>query len=506
MADPVTNNYSITLPTVGGDSGTWGTILNAGVMTVIDGALGANFSTVITSADVTLTTTQFQNAIFVVSGTLTGNRNLIVPYSTNAIGTTACGGRFVVVNNGAGAFNLSVKTATTGTSAVVPQGFAAALYSDGVNVKYASDGLPGYALASNGNPNNVLTGTAASVNTNASLAFDYTNSLLYVCTGGSTWAQPSVTPTRGFEVVNMSFTTSVAANLLTVTAVAANTNTTPTLANPIIIPFRSTTAAAGAITYVNATGSLSINTNAVGATLGAANTTPFRLWICAFNNAGAATLALVNCSSTNGIFSLNETGVANTTGISGSATATSTFYTPNGVSLTGSAFRIVGFISYESGLATAGTYNNGPTITQIFSLGVKKPGDIVQSATAFTTTVATTTNASFAALTNGLSKSVTPTSAANLVRYRIVGTISLAANAVNQGFIQAARGASLIGNPIEVNTAVNPQIVPGAVEVIDAPATTSSTTYSYQGKTSAGTLNFPAANTGVSIFLDEIMG
>ncbi len=481
-------------------------------MTVIDGALGANFSTVITSADVTLTTTQFQNAIFVVSGTLTGNHSLIIPFSTNFLSTACVGGRFVVVNNGAGAFNLTVKTATTGTSATVPQGFAAALYSDGVNVKYSSDGLPGYALASNGNPNNVLTGTAGSVNTNASLAFDYANSLLYVCTGGSTWAQPSVNPTRGFEVVNMAFTTSVNSNLLTVTAVAANTNTTPTLANPIIIPFRSTTAASGAITYVNATGSLSINTNAVGATLGAPNSTAFRYWICTFNNAGAATLALINCSSTSGIFALNETGVANTTGISGSATSTSTFYTPNGVSLTSSSFRIVGFINYESGLVTAGTYNNGPTVTQVLGPGVKKPGDIVQSV--YRTTTALVNINSTTKATLGLTTPITLSSPVNSVKVSANGYLSNGTGNQVGARIFRNTGAVAVGSLLIMTSSG------GAVScsAFDAPASSNwpPTEYNLYGAEQPGTgtnnwldtTGLPASlgtQTGVLI-LQELMG
>ncbi len=222
MTDPVSNNYSLTLPTVGGDSGTWGTVLNSGVITVVDAALGANFSTVITSADVTLTTTQFQNAIFVVSGTLTGNRNLIVPLSPNST-TAACGGRFVVVNNGAGAFNLSVKTATTGSSAVVPQGFAAALYSDGVNVKSALDGLPGYAKASNGTPSS-LPGTAGSVNTNASLAYDYANNKLYVCTTSSTTAATWMLPVTAIPAPPTFYTPDVQV----FTSGTSQTYTTPT--------------------------------------------------------------------------------------------------------------------------------------------------------------------------------------------------------------------------------------------------------------------------------------
>jgi len=232
MVDSFTPNYSIVQPTVGGDSGTWGGILNAGVMGVLDNILGAAYSTSITSADVTLTTTQFQNAIFIVNGTATGNHSLVLPFQTNAA-TVAVGGKFIVVNNQTGAFNLTVKTGTAGASAIVPQGFGAALYSDGTNVNLAMNGVPGFAQSVSGNPNGQLAGTAGSVNTNAQLAYDYTNNYLYLCTasgtaGSAVWATPSVVVPRGFDTaVNLSFTTAVSTNVLTVTAVAANTGTTP---------------------------------------------------------------------------------------------------------------------------------------------------------------------------------------------------------------------------------------------------------------------------------------
>ena len=200
MSDPVTNNFSLIQPTVGSDLNTWGGVLNAGVIGALDTILGANFAVAITTNDVTITTSQFQNAIFIVSGALTGARNLIIPLSPNS-GSVACGGRFVVVNNTTGAYNLTVLTAASASvGVVVPQGFTAFLYSDGTNVGYTDSGLPAYALASNGPPSGQLAGTAASVNTNASLAFDYTNRALYVCvtTGtSSTAGWSAVVPPTG---------------------------------------------------------------------------------------------------------------------------------------------------------------------------------------------------------------------------------------------------------------------------------------------------------------------
>ena len=92
MVDSVTNNYSLVQPLVGGDLNIWGGVLNNGTFAAADAALGSNLAVTITSSDVMLTSSQFQNAIFILSGTLTGDKNLIIPLSPNSA-TVACGGR-----------------------------------------------------------------------------------------------------------------------------------------------------------------------------------------------------------------------------------------------------------------------------------------------------------------------------------------------------------------------------------------------------------------------------
>ena len=198
MPDPVTPNYGLTLPTQGGDSGIWGTVQNQGIFTPLDNILGSNFSTSITSVDVTLTTTQFQNAVFIVNGALTGDHSLILPFSTNST-TVAVGGKFIVVNNTSNAHKLSVKTAAANaTSGVVtvPQGQACALYSDTLNVGYDNTGLPASVPAVSGSPNTQLAGTAGAVNVNASLAADFNAGQLYLCTTTGTASSAAAMPLR----------------------------------------------------------------------------------------------------------------------------------------------------------------------------------------------------------------------------------------------------------------------------------------------------------------------
>lgn len=173
MADPVTSNRSLVTPVVGQDSGTWGGILNSGVMAQLDLILGATQAISITSADVTLSTAQWNNAVIKLSGALTGSHNLILPLNPNSA-TVAVGGYFVVDNETTGAFNVTVITAAVGSTGVkVPQGVRTWLYSDTTNVWYADDAAV-HIQSVNGNPNTQLAGTAATVaNPPTPLAFDY---------------------------------------------------------------------------------------------------------------------------------------------------------------------------------------------------------------------------------------------------------------------------------------------------------------------------------------------
>jgi hypothetical protein len=93
-------------------------------------------SLTIDSADVTLNAEQARCRFITLTGTLTGNRNLIVPNS----------GEWVVINNTSGAYNVTVKT-SAGTGDTVDQGSAGVFVADGTNVvNVASPAGSGVAL------------------------------------------------------------------------------------------------------------------------------------------------------------------------------------------------------------------------------------------------------------------------------------------------------------------------------------------------------------------------
>lgn len=304
---------------------------------------------------------------------------------------------------------------------------------------------------------------------------------------------------------NCTIAASVGSNLLTVAMKDAG-GTDPSPTSPCYINYRDPTASTGTATLVTQTAALSVattNTASAGA-MGASNATAFRIWVVVFNNSGTNVLALINCSNATTIFPLNESVVASSTPFSASATSAGVFYTPSGTTVSSKAFRILGYIEYNStGLVTAGTYATGPNFIQAFGPGVRKPGEVVQMPTSNTATVGSTTSAAFVALTNTPSQAITPTSAANPIRVTSQGTGIL--STTGSAFLQILRGGSAIGNPVNLS-ATNGLSAPTILIWLDMPNSISAQTYTLQGKTSAGTLSYPGASTGHYFELQEIMG
>ena len=128
-------NYGFTemVPGDAAVANAWGSVLNTD-FTLIDSAIGGTLSlSVAGNSDVTLTAhngsaDQSRNANFIFSGVLTGNINVFWPVSPRA-------GIFFVTNSTTGAFSLTCAVVgAPGTTVVVPQGGAMALYSDGTNI------------------------------------------------------------------------------------------------------------------------------------------------------------------------------------------------------------------------------------------------------------------------------------------------------------------------------------------------------------------------------------
>lgn len=130
MASTYSTSLRLELVGDGEQSGAWGVTTNRNLGTLIEDALaGVASVTHDDSASYSLTelsgvADESRNMIQEIGGTLTANRNVVVPDATKL---------YVVKNATAGGFSITVKT-SAGTGVTIPNGDYAIVYSDGTNV------------------------------------------------------------------------------------------------------------------------------------------------------------------------------------------------------------------------------------------------------------------------------------------------------------------------------------------------------------------------------------
>lgn len=144
MTTTYTPNADLALMGTGDEVDNWGVVQNNAVFTPIDGILGATTTVPMSGTDVTLTLSQWQSMAFKITGTLSGNLNLIFPLSpADSGGVLAVGGFKIIDNQTTGSFTITVKTAAAGSTGVpVPQGYRSFVASDTVNVTYVTNSVP----------------------------------------------------------------------------------------------------------------------------------------------------------------------------------------------------------------------------------------------------------------------------------------------------------------------------------------------------------------------------
>lgn len=349
---------------------------------------------------------------------------------------------------------------------------------------------------------------------------DTTNNRLVVHDGATAggFAAAKLSEALSNLPLNLQLNASVSSNLLTVAIKAANTGNDPAATDPVLIPFRDATLANGDTVWVPLTAALSINTNAVGASLGAQNGVPFRFWIVAFNNAGTVVLALINCSAASSslpiaalaTYPLDPSSPQSTAAMSAAATSAGVFYTPNGTALTSCEFCILGYLEYSAGLTTAGTYASAPTKVQLFGPGIKKPGETLRTVVIGTGTLTSTTSSTFQA--TNLTATITPQSPVNLIKAEVFAPLYVNAAGVG-AFAALFRGSSATGIYIECFNGAGSAISAVGGVVYDAPFSSSPITYTWKVRNSdnATTVYFPYINgssgaTSAQCAFSEIQG
>jgi hypothetical protein len=285
----------------------------------------------------------------------------------------------------------------------------------------------------------------------------------------------------------------------------------PSATDPVDFFFRDATAATGDYVRRRITAALSV-TVASTKTLGTANGVPFRVWLVVVDTGSSVELGVVNCvvggSTPTSIFPLDDDQLVSPTATP--ANNAGVIYTTSGQS--SKPFRPIGFASYESGLATAGTWGSSPTKLQLFGPGIPLPGQPTgRRIQATTSTQTDTTSGTF--VDTSIAAAITPASAANLVKVEFTGSCYNANTDSSRALIIGLhRGATLVGPIFEAGFVGGAAMI-GAMSYsyMDAPGSASSTTYTAQVKMSAAggvTSSFPYTGNSTNgyISLEEIMG
>jgi hypothetical protein len=244
----------------------------------------------------------------------------------------------------------------------------------------------------------------------------------------------------GQSIINGYLSWSVSGSVLTV-ALKTLAGADPSSADPVKIVFRSVTATDGApvVRTITAATSIAINDTA---TLGTTNSIAFRLWAVAFDDGGTVRLGLINCRSSLNVYPLAGWGIASATAEDNASDSAHVFYA--GAAVSSKAYATLGYGTWESGLATAGTWSAAPTRAQLFGLGVSLPGQLVQAqrtetGAATTGTTIIPADDTIPQITEGdeyLSQAITPVSAANLLH--VSAQLWLSNNVVGPHNIMAA--------------------------------------------------------------------
>lgn len=306
----------------------------------------------------------------------------------------------------------------------------------------------------------------------------------------------------GFVVAtNLQINASINSNQLTVSLAAANSGSTPSVANPILVPFRDTTIANGDPAWVTLTGASSLTIGS-GSTMGCVNAQMCRLWIVGMNNGGSLALCAFNALSGYSVAPINEGALqSSAAGTSGGSSA-QTYYC-NASLLTNKAVRILGYVEIQE--STAGQWSTGPTFVQLFGPGVKRPGDVVQRTVSNNTTQFQTLSASFVTLR---SFNFTPASAADPLSIEMNGQVFVGNGGGISGF-QITRSSTVVAGPRYWSVAgvAAPGFLQNSNVGWDLPNSTSPQTYNVQVQSNGSTnVSYPPSSESESVTITEIMG
>jgi hypothetical protein len=241
-----------------------------------------------------------------------------------------------------------------------------------------------------------------------------------------------------------------------------------------------------------------------GSTLGAASGVPLRLWVMAFNDAGTVRLGVMNARNGTLVYWLGAWGIATTSaeGGAGGADNPQTFYTSTGLTL--KAYVVLGYLTWESGLGTAGTWNAVPTRIELATSQTPLPGRTMQiqmngSGAVATGTTTMPNDDTIPQNTEGdeyLTCAIAPSSAANLLMIEFLGQFSASVlSTFNLALFQDST-ANALSSGMQTIPGANLSARVGLSHAILAGTTSITTLKIRAGLGAAGTVTFNGAAGG----------
>ena len=159
-----------------------------------------------------------------------------------------------------------------------------------------------------------------------------------------------------------------------------------------------------------------------------------------------------------------------------------------------------------SGVTSTGI-SAAQTVTSVPSSALPA-GSVLQVVSARNTSSTTTSSTTF--VTTGFSASITPTKSTSKILVLCSGGYLRASGNYNQAFLTIYRGATNLGDTTsglmkgDAGVAASQVDVPVAMSYYDAPATTSSTTYTVYLHTDSSTSSFGLDSSPTTLMLMEI--
>lgn len=314
----------------------------------------------------------------------------------------------------------------------------------------------------------------------------------------------------GLGLKNVSFAVSASAGALTITMNDAS-GSPLSASSPAVIAFRSATAGQPVSRVITSSPSITLPS---GSTCGIGSASGCRLWIVGWDDAGPTfRLGVFNARDGGHIYPLDESMPGSSLQATSGSTSPGQHYTA-GAAVTGKSFRILGYVDWSAAGMTAGTWtlvnlNN----VQLMGFGTKRPGEPIGNRAWLPTAGGSSTTSTSQVDVTGANVSITPRSAANVMRFSATHTGTVGAPGAGQNSLyssQFLRTATLLASGqigVASGGGANQQSLGTIAYIgIDGGFNSQGAAITYKIQHATSNAAAQATTSSINIDVEEIMG